>query len=175
MGAVNESGSLRDAGSERVYILNIYEVISAAACIVFLLPCTVSDLRRQRISVPLLSAAAAASLVFALWKAAQGEETASALFLSVMPGIFLLLVAGVTSGGVGIGDGVVFAVIGLLIGCWNAFAVMFIALVLSAIYGGSLMLRGKAGHRTGIAWMPFVLAGAGLWAGLSIWQRGLTL
>lgn len=140
-----------------------YEYILSTATGVFLIPCAVSDIRRKEISFRFLSAAVGIALAAEIYLIFLGESVVGDLFLSLMPGVFLLLIGAVTGGKVGMGDGIVFLTIGLTIGCSSAFTVMFLSLIFSAVWSGYLMLSRKAGRNTAIPWMPFVLAGYLIW------------
>lgn len=150
----------------------VYTMGAAAAGILILMPCAVSDVRSHSISVRLVAAALAGGLGFSLWKVLTETATPSDVFLSVMPGIFLLVTAGLSRERIGSGDGAVFVVIGLLIGCRDAFIVLYLALMASAVYCGTLLLRRKADRSTAIAWMPFVLTGYLMWTVGMLWSGG---
>ena len=142
---------------------DFYEWISVGAAALILVPCVISDVRRQKISAYYLMAALSGCFLFVLWRIYSAQETPSDLFLSVMPGVFLLLTAGIAPGRIGAGDGVVFLVIGLMVGCRNAFVILFLALLFTAGYGGYLLVRRKADRGQTVAWMPFVLLGYLAW------------
>lgn len=91
------------------------------------------------------------------------ERSITDLFIDIMPGIFLLLITGITKGKMGAGDGIVFLILGLMIGYFPALMVMTAALFLSGIYGGYLMLVKKASRTHTIPWMPFVLMAYWVW------------
>ena len=151
---------------------SIHEMILITVCGSVLIPCTVMDIRAKHISLRLMLGAAAAGAAAAIYMTITGEENISELFLSVMPGTFLLLTSELSGGRIGEGDGLVFMVIGLLIGCRRAFAVLLLSLLLSALYSVFLLLCHKADRNTTIAWMPFVLGGYILWLIIEILMGG---
>lgn len=144
------------------------EQILSVAAGVFLIPCAVSDFRRKEIPILFLTVVTAVAVAAVLWRIVNGDYTVNECLLSLLPGVFLLLVFVVTGGKIGIGDGVVFIIIGLMIGCMSAFVVMFLSLIFSATWGGYLMLRKKVGKDTSIPWMPFVLAGYLIWYAIAV-------
>lgn len=147
---------------------DLEEWISVGAGALLLIPCLIADMRRQKIPALYLMASLMGSFLFVFWRISGGEETMSDLFLSVMPGVFLLLTAAIAPGRIGAGDGVVFLVIGLLVGCRNAFVILFLALLLTAGYGGYLLIRKKADRSYALAWMPFIFSGYLVWLTLLI-------
>ncbi len=60
---------------------------------------------------------------------------------------------------VGMGDVKLFAVIGMCLGVKTTYLVMVLSLILSALYGGVMVLRKKKGMKDEIAFGPFIAAG----------------
>lgn len=86
---------------------------------------------------------------------------------AVLLGVYLV-VALVAPGGMGLGDVKLAGVLGLYLGWlgWGALAVgWFAAFVLGGLFGLVLMASRRAGRRSGIAFGPWMLAGA--WVGLA--------
>lgn len=60
---------------------------------------------------------------------------------------------------IGMGDVKLVAVIGMCLGFGSTYLVMIVSLILSALYGGSLVLRKKKGMKDEIAFGPFLALG----------------
>lgn len=129
----------------------------------FLIPCTIFDIRNKGISKRYLIIAMIVVLATEGILIIKEERSITDLFIDIMPGIFLLLITGITKGKMGAGDGIVFLILGLMIGYFPALMVMTAALFLSGIYGGYLMLVKKASRTLTIPWMPFVLMAYWVW------------
>lgn len=81
----------------------------------------------------------------------------------LLPGGMLLLLAALSGGAAGTGDGICFLVVGALLGTWMTWILLMCSLVLASVCGVILMLLGKAGRKTH---MPFLAFTAAAWAGI---------
>ncbi len=88
------------------------------------------------------------------------------LFLSILPGIFLLLLGKITKQAIGYGDGLVVLVVGIYLGLTETVYVVIAALFLSSFWGAFHMLRNKTNRKSELPWIPFLFA-AVLWRWLS--------
>ncbi|PKM94584.1 MAG: hypothetical protein CVU84_11000 [Firmicutes bacterium HGW-Firmicutes-1] len=77
---------------------------------------------------------------------------------SFITGVLLVIISKVTRGGIGIGDGFVFAFISLIVGWKMALTVLILAFMLSGFIGIVLFVLKKVNHKTSIPFMPFILA-----------------
>ena len=97
----------------------------------------------------------------AAFLSAQGEMLTYAGGL--IPGGMLLLLALLSGGAAGIGDGICFMVLGALLGTWMTWILLMYSLLLASFCGVILMLFQKAGRKTR---MPFLAFTAVAWAGI---------
>ncbi|MFD9390801.1 prepilin peptidase [Streptomyces sp. NPDC060000] len=133
---------------------------------------TAVDLRVRRLPDPLTLPLAAAALVLlgaaALLPEHAGDWTTALLGASALGGGYLVLHL-VNPGGMAYGDVKLALPAGAVLG-WYGWATLmlgtFAAFLLGALYGGALVVVGRAGRKTTIAFGPFMLAGT--FAGLLI-------
>ncbi|MDN3258272.1 A24 family peptidase [Streptomyces sp. CSDS2] len=131
------------------------------------------DLRVRRLPDPLTLPLAAAALallgVTALLPEHTGHwPTALCAALALTAGLFALYL--LNPDGMGFGDVKLAAGTGAVLGWYGWPTVLlgtFAAFLLGALYGGALVLAGRAGRKTGVPFGPFLLAGtlAGLLTG----------
>lgn len=146
------------------------ELIPAVAAGVLLIPCTISDIRRQRISWVSALGGMAGGLVWAVLQVVEERQAWGDLLISAAPGVLLTGLAVLTEGKIGLGDGVVVLSLGLLLGCRNALIVVLCGLLLSAVWSAGLLIRKKAGKESRIPMMPFLLAGFLIWGMVKLWR-----
>ncbi|MEU8650847.1 A24 family peptidase [Streptomyces sp. NPDC048737] len=128
------------------------------------------DLRVRRLPDPLTLPLAAAALallgVAALLPEHAGDWT-TALLGSLALGAGYLVLHLVNPGGMGFGDVKLALGAGAVLG-WYGWATVMLGTLAGflsgALYGGVLLLAGRAGRRTAIPFGPFLIAGA--WAGV---------
>ena len=131
----------------------------AAANLVFLTAAGWFDLRTRKIPVRLILAALAAAVAADLMLCLQDPSCLTDCLFSLLPGVFLLLLAFVTRGQIGCGDGLCLLISGLLTGSEKTCFELMTAAVLSAVYAAFLLIRKKRSADP-IAFVPFLAAGA---------------
>ena len=132
-------------------------------CTAYLLVCAMQDIRCRKIGIKIsvFTVCAALMLDAAAFLSAQGEMLTYAGGL--IPGGMLLLLALLSGGAAGIGDGICFMVLGALLGTWMTWILLMYSLLLASFCGVILMLFQKAGRKTR---MPFLAFTAVAWAGI---------
>lgn len=88
----------------------------------------------------------------------RGQDTAAEWGLSLLPGLFLLLAGRLSRWQIGAGDGAVILIMGLWLGFEKTIVVLTMGLFLCSIFCGGLVLLKKAGRKTEIPFIPFLLA-----------------
>ena len=121
---------------------------------VFLVIGTISDVRYKRIPIWLVAGFGTAAIV--LRAAAWQQQSAMELISGVATGVFLIAVSAVTGGQIGIGDGLVFMVLGICLGSNNVI-LLIIALILCAIVAGVLLAVKHVERKDRLPFVPFVL------------------
>lgn len=79
------------------------------------------------------------------------------LLAGALPGLFFFLICLFTKGEAGGGDAWIILLTGLLTGFWNTGMICFLALVITGLFGLVLLAAGKAGRRTRLPFVPFLL------------------
>ncbi len=131
--------------------------------LVFLIWCSVRDVRYQVISVRMLFAGISVSMGYLIVKLIRGELELGQAGICLMPGILLIVISILAKGAVGMGDGAVWLVIGGALSPWDGVSALLLGMLFIAVWSGGLMLTGRAGRRTRLPFLPFSLAGYVLW------------
>lgn len=144
-------------------IFSSQETLRQIVCTVYLAVCSVQDVRRRKISVRLCAAVGIIALILDVGEILAGRWEVAAFIGALLPGTLLLMLALVSGGAAGIGDGICFLIAGMLLGTWMAWVLLMCALVLASVCGAILMLLQKAGRKTR---MPFLAFTAAAWGGI---------
>lgn len=147
------------------------EWIPAAAAGIYLIPCTVMDIRDQNISLKAVLAGISGAFVWMILELVYRKLTWVDLIVSVIPGLLLMFLSVLGRGSIGTGDGIIILVLGLLMGCRTTMVILLTGLFLSAGWSVVLLIRKKAGRSSRIPMIPFILTGYCLWGGVSVWEH----
>ncbi|MGI6006069.1 MAG: hypothetical protein ACOX8E_01085 [Ruminococcus sp.] len=110
------------------------------------------DIKCRRIckwSFPVFFSAGAA-----IWMR-NGRDLLS-LAAAFIPGILLLLAGKVTNEAVGYGDGLTVLMLGVCHGLWKVCEIVLGGMLLSAVWGGILLIVKKKGWKQEFPWIPFL-------------------
>lgn len=129
--------------------------IQTAIWIVFIIWNSISDIRKKQIS--LISCLAAVAGILPVLFVEPGFQ--NQFFARSLPGLVLLAVSFVTHGAVGAGDGLVILLTGWFLGASVTVEILFWGLFSSALFGIGMMLFRKAGRKTELSFVPFLLLG----------------
>ena len=129
-------------------------MLQRVVVMVFLVIGSVSDIRYKRIPIWLVAGFGALAAVLKVVDLLQ--QSGMELLSGVATGVFLIIVSVVTGGQIGIGDGLVFIVLGMYIGSDNV-VLLIIALVLCAVTVGVLFVAKRVKRRDRLPFVPFVL------------------
>lgn len=134
---------------------------------VYLIIMAVYDLKKREIHLPISAVAALVLAARQLYLIGQGEVSAASAFLGVCVGFFLIMVSIATRGALGIGDGILFMVCGLLLGLYENSVLLFLSLLLTAFVSGVLMIVCHVGRKYTLPFAPFVFVGYGV---MCVWK-----
>ncbi len=139
-------------------------MILAAKIIVFiyLIWVAIEDWKKQEISLGVSGVTAGLLLGIQIVEMVQGKEGGIYIFSGLVIGVFLLVVAWLSQGEIGMGDGVLFLVTGLLFGVIENCILLLISLMLTGTVGCLLILFRKLGRRGVLPFAPFVCVGYGV-------------
>lgn len=124
--------------------------------ITWLFLCSWQDIRRKKISIPLILGGLAALLMGA-WFCQKLNVGSRLGGLSL--GILLLGMNPVTRGQVGIGDGLIVCIMGLCLGFNQSVLLLLYALVGAAFLSGILLMVFHVNRKMTIPFVPFLLLG----------------
>jgi prepilin signal peptidase PulO-like enzyme (type II secretory pathway) len=114
------------------------------------------DLKRR--SIPVLPVIAASLLLLCLRYGYFHQSFELQAFLAgLIPGAAFFMISAVSRGAAGSGDALILLLIGMLTGFWETGAICFLALVLTGFSGLALMAAGKAGRKSQLPFIPFIL------------------
>ncbi len=113
------------------------------------------DIKRKKVGLIPIALLAASNAAICICMGRELTEVA----LGILPGIFAILVSLCTKGKLGLGDGLVLVATGLVCDWEEVLGFWLIALVLSSLLGIVLMMLKKAGLKTALPFLPFLLVG----------------
>ena len=115
---------------------------------------TWTDIRKKEICVPVLSFLAGGIL----WQIRQGLLWPAGI-ISMGIGVFIILIALISGGMVGFGDGLLILTMGSVLGAGELAGILCGALLLCGIYSGIEYLMLKKSRSEEIPFVPFLLIG----------------
>ncbi len=143
------------------------EAIGYVVLFVYLLVMSVYDIRKGEIQLTISLLAALVLLMRQLSLVPGGGIGLSAAFPGVLVGVVLIVVSILTRGEIGIGDGIVFMVSGLVFGIYENGVLLFLSLVFTAFVSAILMVAKHVGRKYTLPFVPFVFIGYGV---MCIWK-----
>jgi len=115
--------------------------------------CSWQDIKRQEISIFLISLGFISLLVISLL---NGDLSLVERVAGILVGLVLLMLNRITRGQIGIGDGLIFCVTGISLGFFLNSILLLYSLIISAIFSGFYMIVKRVGKKTTIPFVPFV-------------------
>lgn len=129
--------------------------VIGAMLLVFLGLAAYFDCRLKRIPWSVLGMGA---IFMILCNILQWKEFKMGILLSVLPGMFLLMLAWFTKESIGYGDGISVLLLGGMAGLRNCIWVLCISLLLLSLVGLVLLVIKRVDRKTKIPYLPFLLA-----------------
>lgn len=133
----------------------IYSLISSIEITLLLVYLSYEDIRTHKISTRVLLAGFVMAIIFLIW----GRELSVGEYLAGGTLGIIFIVLSMISTEIGMGDGVLLMILGLMIGIRRLISVLFVALILCAIMAAVLCLLGKAKRKSRLPFVPFLLGG----------------
>ena len=112
------------------------------------------DIRNKMLPVALLAGAGILGVPVYL---ASRQFGLVSLCAGVAVGVAMFVVSYLTHGGIGIGDGGVLCVTGVYLGFYRNIIMFLTALILAAVWSVILLITKRAGRKTEIPFVPFLL------------------
>ena len=114
------------------------------------------DFRKKEVNIPVLGILVVAAMVMIF----LGKDiSVSNAIIGLAEGLLLILVSVMTKGQIGIGDGILLAACGLMLGGKDNMVMFFFACLSSAIVSVLIMIIKKADKKTTIPFVPFMIPG----------------
>ncbi len=134
----------------------IIQVISCLITAILLIIESVSDLKRREVDMKFLIAAfAAAVLMFIV----SPQRNYIMFFGGMAEGLLLVAASFALREGIGIGDGLTLICTGALLGAKDNMLMFFGACVICSVFSAVLLIFKRAGRKTKIPFVPFLIPG----------------
>ncbi len=130
---------------------SIYDVLKNVWIFLMLAAGSFWDIRDKSISVRFLLIFASGCILLSL-----PVFNPSDFLMGLLPGLFLLLFSGLSSGAIGEGDAYALCFIGMSLGLYVSVCVLLIALLVMSIYAQILIIRKRAGIKSRIPMYPYL-------------------
>ena len=116
----------------------------------------ITDFKKKEVNIvfPVLLAAAATVMLFF-----TKDISLINSIIGIAEGVLLILISFLTKGEIGMGDGILLAACGLMLGGKDNLIMFFFACFSSAIVSALIMLIKKADKKTKIPFVPFMIPG----------------
>ncbi|MCM1262051.1 MAG: prepilin peptidase [Butyrivibrio sp.] len=132
------------------------------AALIILFICAIIDIRKKEIPLIILLTVSLAVLGIDIWKIFLGHVLLLDMAVSVLPGIFFLLLGFCTGEKIGYGDGFLIIFLGLSFGFGRCLLSVFIGLLASSIFALFLLVFCKADRNSRLPLAPFLSIGMGV-------------
>ena len=133
------------------------KMIKVTGIVIFLVLCSIQDIREKRLSVKRL---AVAGILFLIVSLVFEEIPVEKRLCNLLPGMAAFLLAALTKEQIGYGDAASLVVLGILVSARAILGAVMGGLLLLSIF--SIILGKKADRKTTMPFLPFLSAGM-LW------------
>lgn len=134
--------------------------MSYIVAIIYLLGCSVFDFVWKRLPLWIVLTGSVTGIVVGLSQIyIFGQRDWIDVLFGLLPGVCVTGIALVSEDGIGLGDGVVLLIIGLILGMQMTIMAAVIGLLLSTLVGVALLIFKKVGLQTSIPFIPFLTIG----------------
>lgn len=131
------------------------EKVLRAVLLIFMAAAAYQDWKEKQINVAILLVAAFCGMVL---QAGLQKESIRSILAGVSVGLVLLLLAWITGGSVGAGDGMMFMVCGVYLGFRENMNLLMTALIMAGITALFMIVVKKKGRNYRLPFVPFALA-----------------
>ncbi len=136
--------------------MKIWEIVKLSGVFLFLLICSIQDLKEKQLSVKVLAGFGIIFLISSLiWENITPEQR----IWNMLPGAAALFLAFLTKEQIGYGDGICLLIAGNLISCNVLLGAVMSGLILICICSVVLLIEKKADRKTTLPFLPFFMAG----------------
>ena len=140
-------------------------------CLILLIICSYTDLRERGISLVLLAASLISCVMLMVCVKIFGnsceqmdswliyEPCPTGILCALIPGMLLFIICRATTGAIGVGDVYVMLLLGLMLGFGNTMTLLFVSMMITALYGICVMILKGTSRKESLPYMPFLLGG----------------
>lgn len=128
--------------------------ITYCGVLLFLALLSAQDIKEKQISVKKVIGSGALALICRIMPG--NGQAAAGIIGSLLPGLFLILLAVVSKEKIGAGDGMTVMVLGLWLGGWQTLWILCIAIMLAGIFAAVCLVKKR---KEPIPFIPFLLLG----------------
>ncbi|MDU6266067.1 MAG: prepilin peptidase [Anaerocolumna aminovalerica] len=125
----------------------------------WLLLCSIQDIKKKKINIYLILAGLAGFFVLLISMTWNGEFNFLFCLGGMSLGLILLCLSFITKGQIGTGDGLIVCITGLCLGFSRNAMLLAVSLLASAIFSIVLLTFKLAGRKKTIPFVPFLLIG----------------
>lgn len=136
--------------------MNIWRVIKITEIIIFLIACSVQDIKEKKLSVKMLAGFGAAFLITSFLP--ENIPLQQRIY-NLLPGMTALLLAFLTKEQIGYGDGICLIIVGNVIPCNVLAGAVMIGLILLCGCSLILLIGKKVKWKTTLPFLPFLTIG----------------
>ena len=129
------------------------QILPFLLLLIYLIYCSYSDIKNKSIS---LYISIISMLICIIQDIVLKDFTLTNFFISLIPGIVLLILSCIFSNSLGKGDGIIILICGIHIGVFFTLKILLIALLFSAFYSIFLLMR-KHSLKDIFPFAPFIL------------------
>ncbi|MBE5970526.1 MAG: prepilin peptidase [Lachnospiraceae bacterium] len=136
------------------------ELVEKTLLLVFLFIVAMFDIKTKQVSSKLCGIFAVCAIVLLIVSKLSGREISIFSYIGgILIGVLFIVVAKISAGAIGAGDGMVMAVAGLYVGFERNLEILFIAFLAAALVGIILWITRKKKRKETMAFLPFILTG----------------
>lgn len=134
------------------YVENI-DIIFRTVLLTWLLLCSLQDIKDKQINLILISLGFILLFIISI---IIGDLSLWQRIAGLTLGIILLILSKVSEGQIGLGDGLIFCIIGLSSGFYINSLILIYSLLLAAVFSIIYMIFKKVNKKTTIPFIPFI-------------------
>ncbi len=129
---------------------------------ILLFVASAEDVREKKVSIYYLMAGISISAMYVVYGIIWESADVLYFIAGFLPGVVMILLSIVASGGIGIGDGLMIFALGPLLGAQKMCIAVMLAFMLSAFVCCVLLILRKITVKGRLAFLPFLTAGVGV-------------
>ena len=146
-------------------------LITAFIFSILLIICIITDIKTRKINLILCLFFLLTGISIYLFVI---QSSFYILCCNLMTGIFLLIIAKLTHGAIGYGDGIIFLIMSFYLPDACSLAILFLSLASASLFSIILLLK-KFSRKYAIPFVPFILCGYSIYTAIQFFTGGFQL